>query len=264
MLSGLPIIFCVAPSFVAPLCAPAKSALLRSIQAGASGDEIAASVARLEWLNPSVFTGAVASDKLPGNWLMVYTTSDSIAGKTRPKLFQALTPPEQLLDVAGGRACNSERVLGVINAVEIALKPATRNRVDVRFETFRLGPLAFPAPDLTGSLDTTYLDEDMRSGSFVLVPSLKAARAASASGAHPPAQGCPLGRRGDSLPLGDAEERGAAVVCLAPCLQLPIALCPLRHPRISRGDRDNLFVLLRESSMRETADAVWAGWRSSW
>lgn len=153
--------------FIAPLCAPGKSALLRCIQTGAPEDEILAAAARLEWLNPSIFTGAVASDNLPGNWLMVYTTSDSIAGKSRPKFFQTLTPPEQRLDVAGGRACNSERVLGVRNAVDIALSPATRSRVDVRFETFRIGPLAIPAPDLTGSLDTTYLDEDMRSTSFV-------------------------------------------------------------------------------------------------
>ena len=98
--------------------------------------------------------------------------------------------------MAEGRACNSETVFGVRNAVDIALKPATRNRVDVTFETFRLGPVAFPAPaSLTGSLETTYLDDDMR---------------------------------------------------------------------ISRGDKDNLFILLRESSMRETADAVWAGWRASW
>ena len=55
-------------------------------------------------------------------------------------------------------------MLGVTNAVDISLQPATRNRVDVRFETFRLGPLAFPAPDLTGSLETTYLDAEMRSG----------------------------------------------------------------------------------------------------
>ena len=34
--------------------------------------------------------------------------------------------------------------------------------------------------------------------------------------------------------------------------------------RISRGDKDNLFVLLRESNMREKADAVWDGWRQSW
>ena len=128
------------------------------------------------------FTGAVASDNLPGNWLMVYTTSDSIAGKSRPKIFQARKPPEQLLEVASGRACNSERVLGVRNAVDIALSPATRSRVDVRFETFRIGPLAIPAPDLTGSLVTTYLDEDMRSASFVEGwPFLTVARAATTS-----------------------------------------------------------------------------------
>lgn len=182
--------------FAGPLRAPAKSALLCRIQAGAPEADILKAARRLEWLNPSVISGAVASEQLPGNWLMVYTTSDSIAGKRRPKIFQTLTPPEQRLDVAAGRACNSESVLGITNAVDIALQPATRNRVDVRFETFRIGPIAFPAPaSLTGSLDTTYLDQDMR---------------------------------------------------------------------ISRGDRDNLFVLLRESSMRETADEVWAGWRSSW
>jgi len=169
-------------AFIAPLCAPGKLALLRCIQTGAPEDEILAAASRLEWLNPSVFTGAVASDNLPGNWLMVYTTSDSIAGKSRPKIFQARKPPEQLLEVAGGRACNSERVLGVRNAVDIALSPATRNRVDVRFETFRIGPLAIPAPDLTGSLDTTYLDADMRSASFVEGwPFLTVARAATTS-----------------------------------------------------------------------------------
>ena len=74
--------------------------------------------------------------------------------------------------------------------------PATRSRVDVRFEQFRLGPIVFPAPkELTGSLTTTYLDEEMR---------------------------------------------------------------------ISRGDKDNLFALLREANMRETADEVWDGWRQSW
>ena len=169
-------------AFIAPLCAPGKLALLRCIQTGAPDDEILAAASRLEWLNPSIFTGAVASDNLPGNWLMVYTTSDSIAGKSRPKIFQARKPPEQLLEVAGGRACNSERVLGVRNAVDIALSPATRSRVDVRFETFRIGPLAIPAPDLTGSLDTTYLDEDMRRASFVEGWSfLTVARAATTS-----------------------------------------------------------------------------------
>ena len=127
---------------------------------------------------------------------MVYTTSETIAGKKRPELLQVRTPPEQSIDVKNGRAQNSESIFGITNAVDIALQPATRNRVDVRFERFILGPISFPAPKgLTGSLTTTYLDDELR---------------------------------------------------------------------ISRGDRDNLFVLLRESNMREKANAVWDGWRQSW
>lgn len=175
---------------------PLKQELLRRIGVGAPEAEILAAASRLELLNPSAITGAVASALLPGNWLMVYTTSDSIAGKSRPTMLQARQPPEQSIDIADGRACNRESVLGVTNAVDIALLPATRNRVDVKFEKFRLGPLSFPAPEgLTGSLETTYLDDDLR---------------------------------------------------------------------ISRGDKDNVFVLLRESTSRETADAVWGGWRASW
>merc|ERR1711908_195042 len=34
--------------------------------------------------------------------------------------------------------------------------------------------------------------------------------------------------------------------------------------RISRGDQGNVFVLLRESSERQMADAVWSDWRRSW
>lgn len=128
--------------------------------------------------------------------MQVYTTSDSIAGKSRPALLQARTPPEQLIDVANGRALNLERVLGVANAVEISLAPVSRSKASVEFERFRLGPVSFPAPaGLKSSLDTTYLDGTMR---------------------------------------------------------------------ISRGDQGNVFVLLRESSERQTADAVWSEWRRSW
>jgi len=34
--------------------------------------------------------------------------------------------------------------------------------------------------------------------------------------------------------------------------------------RVSRGDRGNVFVLLRESNERKAADAAWDGWRTSW
>jgi hypothetical protein len=180
----------------APFTTPAKARLLDAIKSGRPDAAIAKCAARVELLNPLRVVGTTSSDLLPGNWLMVYTTSATIAGKKRPKALQVRTPPEQSIDVANGRAQNSETILGITNAVDISLQPVTRDRVDVRFETFRLGPFAFPAPKgLTGSLTTTYLDEELR---------------------------------------------------------------------ISRGDKDNLFVLLRESNMREPANEVWDGWRQSW
>ena len=185
-----------ARAFAPPLTAPVKSRLLDAIRSGRTDAEIATCAAALERLNPQFVTGTTASPLLPGNWLMVYTTSITIAGKNRPKLLQVRTPPEQSIDVTNGRAQNSERIFGITNAVDIALQPATRSRVDVVFEQFRLGPITFPAPrELTGSLTTTYLDEELR---------------------------------------------------------------------ISRGDKDNLFVLLRESNSRASADAVWDGWRQTW
>ena len=192
---ALTLIFGSAHSFVAPLTTPAKTRLLDAIRSGCSDAEIAKCAQALEWLNPQ-FTGTTASPLLPGNWLMVYTTSATIAGKNRPRSLQVRTPPEQSIDVANLRAQNSETIMGITNAVDIALQPATRSRVDVVFERFRLGPITFPAPrELTGSLTTTYLDDELR---------------------------------------------------------------------ISRGDKDNLFVLLRESNSRDSANAVWDGWRQSW
>ena len=140
----------------APLTAPAKRNLLDAIQSGKSDAEIAASAASLEKFNPLRFSGTTTSDLLPGNWLMVYTTSGTIAGKNRPELLQVRTPPEQSIDVANGRARNAETIFGITNAVDIALQPATRNRVDVRFDKFILGPISFKAPkELTGSLVAT-------------------------------------------------------------------------------------------------------------
>jgi hypothetical protein len=128
---------------------------------------------------------------------MVWTTSDSIAGKTRPKLFQTNTPPEQLLDVVNGRAVNAEMVLGIRNAVRADISPMTNNKVKVQFREFSVGPIRFkPEGDrFKGELSVSYLDEDMR---------------------------------------------------------------------ISRGDKGNAFVLLRESTQRKAADRIWRGWKKSW
>ena len=96
---------------------------------------------------------------------MVWTTSASIAGKTRPQYLQTNTPPEQLIDIDNGRAVNAENVLGFRYGVEAEITPATRNKVKVQFKKFNVGPITFDAPkNLNAELSVTYLDEDMRIG----------------------------------------------------------------------------------------------------
>ncbi len=92
------------------------------------------------------------------------TTSNSIAGKTRPTLFQTNTPPEQLIDVQNGRAVNAEYVLGVRNSVRADISPMTKNEVKVKFKEFSVGPISFkPEGDkFRGELSVSYLDDDMR------------------------------------------------------------------------------------------------------
>lgn len=174
----------------------AKAVLIEKVESGASNDAIFQAVREVEKF--SILGGAnLQNPLLPGNWLMVWTTSDSIAGKTRPKLFQTNTPPEQLLDVVNGRAVNAEMVLGIRNAVRADISPMTNNKVKVQFREFSVGPISFkPEGDrFKGELSVSYLDEDMR---------------------------------------------------------------------ISRGDKGNAFVLLRESTQRKAADRIWRGWKKSW
>ena len=164
------------------------------VTTGAEEPKIISAIEGLERLS---FGGASLSNpNLPGNWLMVWTTSASIAGKTRPRYLQTNTPPEQLIDIDSGRVVNAENVLGVRYGVEAELTPASRNKVKVEFKKFNLGPITFDAPkNLNGELSVTYLDEDMR---------------------------------------------------------------------ISRGDKGNAFILLRESSKRDEADRIWMEWCKSW
>jgi len=107
---------------------------------------------------------------LAGNWLMVWTTSASIAGKTRPKLLQTQTPPEQFLDVKKGLAINAENFgfgFGTFqNSVRADLVPLTNSKVKVQFKEFRVGSPLFsykPEPGtFQGELSVTYLDDEMR------------------------------------------------------------------------------------------------------
>mmetsp|Transcript_27348 Transcript_27348/g.54728 ORF Transcript_27348/g.54728 Transcript_27348/m.54728 type:complete len:204 (+) Transcript_27348:52-663(+) len=154
-------IFPPAVSFGGALRTRAKSDLINLVTSGAPEDRVLSAVRSVERLS---FGGAtLASPLLPGNWLMVWTTSGSIAGRNRIPILQTRTPPEQLIDVENGRVVNAETVLGVRNAVEASIMPASKNKVNVQFERFRIGPLAFAAPEsLKGTLSVSYLDEDMR------------------------------------------------------------------------------------------------------
>lgn len=183
-----------ADAFVGSLRSRAKASLLDIVKSGASNDDVLAAVQSVERL--SLGDAKLSSPLLPGNWLMVWTTSDSIAGKTRAPLFQTPTPPEQLIDIENGRALNAEKVLGIVNSVQADITPSTKNKVNVQFKKFKVGPVGFNAPEgLRGELSVTYLDDDMR---------------------------------------------------------------------ISRGDKGNAFILLRESNSRDEANDIWKEWRKSW
>lgn len=148
-------------AFTGALRSRAKENLINLVTSGAPDNEVLKVLESVERLS---FGGATLSNPLlPGNWLMVWTTSNSISGKSRPKYLQTKTPPEQLIDIENGRALNAEKVLGLRNTVEAELTPATKNKVRVQFKKFKIGPLGFDAPDnLRGELSVTYLDDDMR------------------------------------------------------------------------------------------------------
>ena len=183
-----------AEAFIGALRSQAKAKLLDVVKSGGSNDEVLTALQGVERL--SFGDAKLSSPLLPGNWLMVWTTSDSIAGKSRASLFQTPTPPEQLIDIENGRALNAEKVLGITNSVQADITPATKNKVNVQFKKFKVGPVGFNAPEsFKGELSVTYLDDDMR---------------------------------------------------------------------ISRGDKGNAFILLRESNSRDVANEVWKEWRKSW
>ena len=108
--------------------------------------------------------------KYTSDYFKYRTTSASIAGKTRPKLLQTQTPPEQFLDVKKGVAINAENFnvgFGTFqNSVRADLVPLTKNKTKVQFKEFRVGSPLFsykPEPGtFQGELSVTYLDDEMR------------------------------------------------------------------------------------------------------
>ncbi|KAL7441855.1 hypothetical protein ACHAXM_008077 [Skeletonema potamos] len=122
--------------------------------------------AELETLNPTpnplIGNGKKAS--VNGDWSLDYTTSDSILGKGG---FPRVGPIIQHIDTTTLSAKNSETVQYIVfpvpRSVTAELSPVNGKFTDVKFKRFQLGPIGFDAPEtFRGSLDITYLDEDVR------------------------------------------------------------------------------------------------------
>lgn len=104
---------------------------------------------------------------LTGCWRLIYTTSDSILGLSRPFLFRPRYDRIlQSIDAEKLRAKNEEWVISrlIKNQVEAELTPRGDLRtVTVNFKTFGIGWIRFPAPaSAVGVLETTYLDDEVR------------------------------------------------------------------------------------------------------
>jgi len=119
---------------------------------------------QLEKLSPTVNPITNKNSKLNGDWSLDYTTSASILGKGgAPRIG----PIIQNIDTTTLSAKNSEIVrygiFDVPRSVSAELSPVNGKLTDVQFKRFQLGPLGFNAPDsFKGSLDITYLDDDVR------------------------------------------------------------------------------------------------------
>ena len=134
--------------------------------AGASAGQreaIEAAAQACEALNPT--PRPLESSLLSGRWRLVYTTSDSILGKSRPFFLRPRGPIFQTIDAERLRLKNQEG-WPTRTAVLADLEPRPPSAVGVQFRTFLLGGLLpVPAPERArGALDTTFLDADLRIG----------------------------------------------------------------------------------------------------
>ena len=127
--------------------------------------EVERAIERCEADNPTPVT---LCESLSGTWRLIYTTSDSILGTKRMRLFRPRPRILQSIDVGKLKAKNEEWVLrGLMkNQVVADLEPRDDGRTaDVQFRTFGIGWLRIPAPKKArGVLETTYLDADLRIG----------------------------------------------------------------------------------------------------
>lgn len=147
-----------------------KADLLRKIETVERGanaseedkEEIDALVQRVE--NTQKRKNALETEYINGKWELMYTTSASILGLTKPKLLRPSGPIYQTIDAKNLRAFNSESA-PFYNQVSAELTPTSKSSVDVQFKKFGLfnGLIKINAPESAkGKLDTTFVDEDLR------------------------------------------------------------------------------------------------------
>ena len=151
--------------------AAAKTALLDAIEGCERGvtateerkRDVDAAASALERLNPNA--RALKCDLINGEWELLYTTSASILGASRPWPFRPIGPIYQTIDARRLRARNRETA-PFFNAVDADLTPTSPSAADVQFVRFSIfGVVGVDAPaSARGALDTTYLDEDLRVG----------------------------------------------------------------------------------------------------
>ncbi|KAK9691263.1 hypothetical protein RND81_09G185500 [Saponaria officinalis] len=115
---------------------------------------------KLEAVNPT--KEPLKSDLLNGKWELIYTTSASILQTQRPKFLRSRVN-YQAINADTLRAQNMES-WPFFNQVTADLTPVNSKKVAVKFDYFKIGGLIpVKAPErATGSLEITYLDEDLR------------------------------------------------------------------------------------------------------
>ena len=146
------------------MTAIASTRLGRSVASDRRAQEkIDAIVRRLEALNPTPVP--VESAELGAVWKLVYTTSASILGTSRPPPLRPNDEIFQSVDVGAGTITNSEQLAGglLTNKVHATFGVKPPMRVQVQFQRFQFGPLSVKAPaSAKGFLDVTYLDDEVR------------------------------------------------------------------------------------------------------
>lgn len=116
---------------------------------------------KLEGLNPT--PRPLASSLINGSWELLYTTSASILGLSKPPFLRPSGKIFQVIDAPNLKARNIETA-PLYNQVSANLISIDDETVAVLFEEFRifnLIPVKAPA-SARGELSVTYLDEELR------------------------------------------------------------------------------------------------------